>query len=599
MQQIRNLFKFIQEDVLGTDNRYIAFAWTLAVALVFGLGVYLTSESMSFMGVAESREIQINFEHPVEIKRIHVLPGQTVKQGDLLIDLNDTALNTRLRELQMQLSSLQAEMKVRQNLNSILNNRGAQDSSDPLAVQIKDLTEELAWVENQKKNLYVFATNSGIVGAVNFKKGEKVPAFAALLTISSENPTYAQGFIHESLHTRLAVGNQVQVSAANGAGPTLEGRIASVGSRIVQIPFRLTRNPAVVIWGREVVVELPEENKLLLGEKVVVKPHFHFYTPATVGLTSALASAEQPQVSLHQNKMGHHEINLPANLSNRLSFEPSGLIYLKDIKKFMIVSDDTDTNKTPYVFLMDSDGMVDDQPLRIPGIQAINDMESISTDGTSIYIMASQSQGSKSKERDYPGARNLFVRTQFSDLRFGTTEAVELRPILLNAMQASKDARVREIFAQVKKTDLEIESHSVLNDTLLIGLKTPMMLNGSAAILEVKHVSRIFEKHQIASKDLSIYQTIIFSDGTSSQHRLSDFTWVKGELYATTKCAKQMQGALWKIPSGSQAVNAQFVQHFDGFNSEGIVEDPNGESLIVTFDQGSARASFERVPLKP
>ena len=63
---IEKMIQIIQEDIIGTENRTLAIALLLCIGGVIGLGFYQSSDSMSFMGVAESRERQINFERPVE-----------------------------------------------------------------------------------------------------------------------------------------------------------------------------------------------------------------------------------------------------------------------------------------------------------------------------------------------------------------------------------------------------------------------------------------------------------------------------------------------------------------------------------------------------
>ena len=48
----------------------------------------------------------------------------------------------------------------------------------------------------------------------------------------------------------------------------VEGDVVGVGSRIVEYPVRLRKRQDIQIWGREVLIKIPENNAFLLGEKV-------------------------------------------------------------------------------------------------------------------------------------------------------------------------------------------------------------------------------------------------------------------------------------------------------------------------------------------
>ncbi|MGE3756838.1 MAG: hypothetical protein AB7H97_03730, partial [Pseudobdellovibrionaceae bacterium] len=68
MSTLKNIITVVQEDILGSDNRFIAWTWVAGVVGIIFMGLYLSSETVSFLGVAGSRESQVNFEYPVEIR---------------------------------------------------------------------------------------------------------------------------------------------------------------------------------------------------------------------------------------------------------------------------------------------------------------------------------------------------------------------------------------------------------------------------------------------------------------------------------------------------------------------------------------------------
>lgn len=591
MNSIKKLVTIIQEDIVGTDNRYMAVVWSACLAGVVALSLYMGSESMSFLGVADSREVQVNFESPVEIKRIHVLPGQLVQKGDLLIELNQSELNSRLRLARSQMAKLQSEMKVRQHLNSIVSNSARVDLADPLAVDIEDLGQEIEYLELQKKNLYVFAEVDGIVGAVNFRKGEKVPAFTSVLTLSPASPSYVEGFVHENLQTKLEVGKTVSVVPLTRGHATLQGKIVSVGSRIILMPTRLMHFPNAQIWGREVVVEIPAKNGLLLGEKVQIKPKFELLSfPIAVAATETAAAA-----AVREPEMAPQEMHMPAGLGRRYSFEPSGVLYLEDLKKYLIVSDDTDKKKSPALFLADREGKVDDQALNISGLDKIADLESISQSGDSIYILASQGRTKKGKEKS---ERSLLVEVKRSGLDLTAARSVELKPLLLKAIRSGTDKSLQALLKAADDDDIEIESHFVDGGDLYLGFKEPVLKDGQTAIVLIKDVEALLKTKSLKSENVSLWKTLDFAQNQAQRQRLSDLIKVKGRLYAATVCDDETCGAVWRLLESQGTLKPELVRDFKGLKPEGVALDTKDNSLFVTFDLKDDTAKFTRISLQ-
>ncbi|MGE0631912.1 MAG: HlyD family efflux transporter periplasmic adaptor subunit, partial [Pseudobdellovibrionaceae bacterium] len=474
--------------------------------------------------------------------------------------------------------------KVRKQLNSLVSNDESEDSVDPLLSQVEELENELNHLENMKKNLYIFSETEGVVGAVNFKKGEKAPSFAALITISPEHPTYIQGFVHENMHTKLKVGNKVEVkSVANDF--KIQGKVVSIGSRIIEMPTRLMRVPTTPIWGREIVVQIPENSGFILGEKVQIQPKFSFF-----GISTAVADETIPRTP-DLTYLDPSPITVPRTLDSRFSFEPSGLIYLKDFKKFLVVSDDTDKEDSPYLFLMDRDGFVDDQPIRIPGLKAMTDMESISQLDDKIYLVGSMTKTKKGERKE---SRELIVRMHRSGLDFSNVESIALKPLLIKLAKDKKFINT-ELADLVSDGDLEIESSVIRGREFLFGLKEPNK-DKKAYILRIKNIDSLFLKKELTKENIDIFARINFGP-QKNKHRLSDLALVDGQIYISSVCLKAMCSGIWKLNINGTEATAESVKFFDGFKAEGIAVDELG-MMTVTFDQGSEARSFARVPLK-
>ena len=149
-------------------------------------------------------------------------------------------------------------------------NRTITSTDDPLAAQVQRLSDELILLEKERSRLIICAPMSGMIGTVKFKEGEKVSPFDTILTLHAAAPSYVKGFIHENVYSHVTVGDTVQVTPFSDEKQGIDGTVVGVGSRIVDYPERLRKRQDIPIWGREVIIKIPENNTLLLGEKVLI-----------------------------------------------------------------------------------------------------------------------------------------------------------------------------------------------------------------------------------------------------------------------------------------------------------------------------------------
>ena len=126
----------------------------------------------------------------------------------------------------------------------------------------------------------------------------------------------------------------------------------------------------------------------------------------------------------------------PVLMQQNATIEPSGVVWVPALKRYLIVSDDTGTEvlkHEPWVFAMSSQGALDDTAVPILGIGEINDPESICSgpDGT-LFIATSHSENKKGKTKRARRlllhlkleGRALRVRTPESDRASRGNEAV-------------------------------------------------------------------------------------------------------------------------------------------------------------------------------
>ncbi|MGZ3696185.1 MAG: HlyD family efflux transporter periplasmic adaptor subunit, partial [Bdellovibrionota bacterium] len=450
----------------------------------------------------------------------------------------------------------------------------------PLSVELRELEEERTFLERQRNNLYVFADIDGIVGSVNFKRGERAPSFASLVTISPDSPTFVQGFVNEALRTNVHPGSHVRISSLTNFGSSVEGKVISVGARFVEVPARISAAAhGVPVWGREVMIEIPKESNIILGEKVQIAP-ITSLLPALV----AHADEEDAPVKTKEAPAPAH-VKVPASLADKTSFEASGAVYLPDLKKYLVVSDDTDDSNSPWLFLMSEEGEVEERPLVIPGVKQLNDMESVSMAGDYLYVMTSLTE---KKGKPAKLDRNLFVRTKRNGVTLSGTQSLNMGKLLRKLIKKSEHPLLQAMVEDgIDK--LEVEAHDIRDGALYIGLKAPQTSDNASLILRVPNVDDLFSP-KANEVELEVWKTVKFEENDGSTYRISDLTFVGNTAYFTTSCKSESCGGVWSL--GENEAKPKLLRKFTQDSPEGIAYNAAKNLFMVTFDLGSRGSKF-------
>jgi hypothetical protein len=587
MDLIKKLKTVLREEIFENNNQVLFFSWIGAICLVLTIGLYLGTQTKSFLGVAESRESHINFENPVEIRAVHVIPGKTVKKGELLIEVNQTDINQRLREANDSLQKLEVDFKLREKLNSIIQSEN-QSENDPLVLQLKQLKKEIAYLEAQKRNLYVFAEVDGVVGAVNFKKGERVPAFSPILTLSPIHPSFVQGYVNENIHTQIQVGQQVKVDSV-ATGDQADGTIVSVGSRIVNIPARLLHNPNIVSWGREITVSLDNSGKFLLGEKVQIKPFW-----AILKMSSAIAET-QPPSSKKPSAQDPAKLEISESILDHMAVEPSGLVYLADLKKYLVISDESRS-----LLLMSEEGVIDDT-FNAMGLEDVDDLESVSVDGDLVYLLSSMSNSKKGKAVKN---REYLVVLERQGLDFKLKYKMNFKKALLKAFKNSQMSELQEIENTVvnsdaKPDDLEIEAHFVNNNKMFMILKKPKMKNNQVSVIIINDLQKTLLTKIIEPQQIKVWQNLVFPENLPYDNfAVSDMALVGPDIYLTTSCSKELCSAVWKYSAASKGRSLELIRSFNSGKLEGLSKTASESELMGVFDDDGRNPRYVKISIQ-
>ncbi len=118
--------------------------------------------------------------------------------------------------------------------------------------------------------LKILAPADGVIGNIPTRRGENVKAYTTLLTFYEQQPTRVKGYVHENLLVHVSIGDSLLISSTLRPENTIQGSVIGLGSRIVEIPGRLRKNPTIKSYGREVIVAIPSNNSFLQKEKVSI-----------------------------------------------------------------------------------------------------------------------------------------------------------------------------------------------------------------------------------------------------------------------------------------------------------------------------------------
>ncbi len=635
--------------------------WVIVFMAVVLITLSYELESTSFYGIAETKELVVNSENSVEIKRINVVEGQSISKGRMLVELSSPELMLKINQISHQLEQLKAQKGVnkaevlsridqlkaekiakrseinnqirqlenRQNINKSLtvglksingddiaavsnaNNpvkleidslkqeltlsirpidiqldlleKALSVSEDPVEIQVERLEKELDLLGNENDKLNIYSQISGIIGSVNFKTGEKAAPFVPILTLHTRNPSLIKGYIYENVYTRVSMGNLVEVTSLTDTMSRTTGSVVGVGARIVEYPVRLRKHPEFQVWGREVIIRIQEDNPFILGEKVLISAYGQ-----EKRFFQKLKNLFFPDEAYAKNAKIEH-VDLPIVPLKTTPIEASAVLYLDDIERYLVLSDETPDNK-PLLFLMDRFGSITKEAT-ISGLKKINDMESIAvSDNGTIYIASSLSVN---KEGKLNLSRKLLVTVERKKDRFKLVKKMNIHALLINNAEKHMESDwARFIMSGYRDMAINIEGMFYRSGALYLGFKSPLKA-GRSVILKIDRIDELFDDIQMDQDQVSIWKSFRLKEGEGFTERISGLFYNDGILYITgtlnSKGESKKSGSLWKYEELTGKVTC--IEKFKELKPEGIAAGPKNDNLLICFDQGNTNLS--------
>ncbi len=235
---------------------------------IWKAGIQSSINQLMAQKAAKESEIQIQIaqlESDISIKESLIKDLESIQPAK---DKSGRSPNTikiegLKKELQLAVKPIDSQIKKLKNELYASNN--------PTKIQIEKLQNELGFVNQEEEKLSIFAPSDGVIGTIFCKVGEQFPAYNTLITFYEENPTQVKAYVLESLILNVNMGDSISVLSGVQSGSKSKGKVIGMGSRIIEIPERLRKNPAFKTYGREIQIEIPAENDFLQKEKVILK----------------------------------------------------------------------------------------------------------------------------------------------------------------------------------------------------------------------------------------------------------------------------------------------------------------------------------------
>ncbi len=260
------------------ENIPLLVVWSAAVILLVIIFIFRNEyQSAKFIGIVEPGEIVVSRERAVVLKKLHVLPGQKADKDMLLVELESPDLNEKAMLVSVKLGQLLQQYRLNNNMRIISESvdKGAArppvtGSFSLLDIQISTLSSELDFYNKEKEKLRVIADIPCVIGAVHFRAGETIQPYAPILTMIPERPVFIRGYIQENTIVNIRADDTIYTRSMVNSSSSAEGKVLSVGSKMIMLPERLILNPGIKLWGREIMIRIPPGNTLVFDEKVII-----------------------------------------------------------------------------------------------------------------------------------------------------------------------------------------------------------------------------------------------------------------------------------------------------------------------------------------
>ncbi|MBM4394417.1 MAG: HlyD family efflux transporter periplasmic adaptor subunit [Deltaproteobacteria bacterium] len=464
------------------------------------------------------------------------------------------------------------------------------------------LKAAIAALRARRDLLTLRAPADALVHRVLMHPGDVARPGDPVVVLRAARSDRVQAYVTDALASVLRIGDPARVMPRDGSLREFDGRLVAIGS-VLPIPSQLAQDIRVQPWGVEVVIRLAGDSDLLPGQAVDVQFDRNGDAPPAPepALATAPSAGPPPELS---------DARVPPALTAVTAVEPSGLVWLPEFERFLVVTDDTGApgsdQHPPWVLLMDRAGEFDAHPVAVEGIPALNDVESVArTPDGSLWLLSSQSVSRSGKR---PDSRTWLVRAKVEGGRLVSTghaslasALAALEPATLDGLGIAAADPAYQRGARGFDRVLDIEGMTADGADLLFGLRRPVDGNGRALVWRLTDPGAFLESGRIAPGTLTVAARL-----DMERSGIADILLLDGNRLAVIGVPLRADdgkpgpdSALWFFdPPEGDARPGRKVRQFPGLGAEGVAIGPEPASLTLVFDRNRETPLWTRVGVR-
>ncbi len=176
------------------------------------------------------RGVDISSEVTGQVKRINFQSGQDIKEGDILLQLNDDADIAQLRSLQA--ASELAAITFKRNKSLLASKSISQAQLDSVAAELKSKEALVAQQSALVAKKTLRAPFSGRLGITAVNPGQYISPGNSLVTLQSIDALYVDFYLPQRHADSLLPGQTVIVQSDSYKNETFNGKVTAVNPKI-------------------------------------------------------------------------------------------------------------------------------------------------------------------------------------------------------------------------------------------------------------------------------------------------------------------------------------------------------------------------------
>lgn len=205
--------------------------------------------------------VTVGADLPGTVDKIHFESGQSIKEGDILVELD-------IRQEKAQLANIEAQRdlaRIQYGRSEELVKAGVISKSeyDNAASQQKATEAQVGEIKASIARKTIHAPFSGILGIRQISLGQYLAAGQAIVSLQALNPIYVNFGVPQQDTPKMSIGHALQVTTTDLPGVVFNGKITALDSvvneqtRNIQVQATFQNQAGRLRPGMYVQVELP------------------------------------------------------------------------------------------------------------------------------------------------------------------------------------------------------------------------------------------------------------------------------------------------------------------------------------------------------